>query len=387
MLCLGRSIAVLVAGRVLQGLSASVVWTVGLALMADSVEPEEVGERMGYVTIGMSLGGLMAPLLGGVVFEQSGYYSVFAMCFALIGLDIFFRLTMIERKTAAKWLPSALPDLGLPSQVSAASAPPPQDPVGTDNTSSATRRRTNLPPLITLLRSPRLLAALLGCFVQASLLTSFDTILPLHVHAIFSWTSLGAGLIFLPLIAPSFVAPFIGAAADKYGSRYITALGFLLSAPFLALLRLVTHNSTPQKALLCVLLFAVGFAIDLAILPLMAEITYVVQAEEARRPGMFGRGGAYAQAYGLFNMAFAAGSLVGPIWSGSLVERAGWGTATWTLALLSGVSGVPILLFIGGWIGDAENRKRRTVKTESAGGGAGEEEEAVAAVEEVKVEK
>jgi len=37
MLCLGRSMAVLVTGRILQGLSASVVWVVGLALVADTV--------------------------------------------------------------------------------------------------------------------------------------------------------------------------------------------------------------------------------------------------------------------------------------------------------------------------------------------------------------
>src|SRR6266480_3133653 len=41
MLNLGSSIAVLIVGRLLQGLSAAVVWVVGLALMADNVGRDE----------------------------------------------------------------------------------------------------------------------------------------------------------------------------------------------------------------------------------------------------------------------------------------------------------------------------------------------------------
>ena len=48
MLCAGRGLALLLAGRILQGLSASVVWTVGLALLSDTVPKEEVGQAMGY---------------------------------------------------------------------------------------------------------------------------------------------------------------------------------------------------------------------------------------------------------------------------------------------------------------------------------------------------
>jgi len=50
MLCAGRGLALLLAGRILQGLSASVVWTVGLALLSDTVPKEEIGQAMGYAT-------------------------------------------------------------------------------------------------------------------------------------------------------------------------------------------------------------------------------------------------------------------------------------------------------------------------------------------------
>ena len=52
MLCLGTSIGLIVAGRVLQGVSAAMVWIVGLALLADTFSPGEIGTAMGYATIG-----------------------------------------------------------------------------------------------------------------------------------------------------------------------------------------------------------------------------------------------------------------------------------------------------------------------------------------------
>ncbi|KAK1072934.1 hypothetical protein LTR74_002166 [Friedmanniomyces endolithicus] len=105
MLCIGSSIAVLAAGRVLQGFSAAVVWVVGLALLVDTVGPEAVGQVMGYVGLSMSLAILLAPLLGGVVFAAAGYYAVFAMAFGLIVVDVVLRVFMVEKKVAARWLP------------------------------------------------------------------------------------------------------------------------------------------------------------------------------------------------------------------------------------------------------------------------------------------
>jgi MFS family permease len=70
MLCVGSSIPVLVIGRLLQGISAAVVWTVGLALLVDTVGRDEIGEAMGIVAVAMSLGIFTAPLLSGVVYEK-----------------------------------------------------------------------------------------------------------------------------------------------------------------------------------------------------------------------------------------------------------------------------------------------------------------------------
>lgn len=49
MLALGRSMAVLYVSRVLQGISAAVVWTIGLAMVLDTVGPRNLGKVVGSV--------------------------------------------------------------------------------------------------------------------------------------------------------------------------------------------------------------------------------------------------------------------------------------------------------------------------------------------------
>jgi MFS family permease len=96
MLCLATSVGILVAARILQGASGGVVWTVSLIIMTDTVQSAELGQALGYVALGRSVGVVIGPLLGGVLYERSGYYSVFALCFAFLVIDGFFRLSFIE---------------------------------------------------------------------------------------------------------------------------------------------------------------------------------------------------------------------------------------------------------------------------------------------------
>ena len=101
-LCLGKTIGLLVLGRLLQGFSAAIVWSVGCALLVDTVG-DSVGVAMGYVNLAMSMGLLIAPVIGGAVYEAAGYYAVFYVAFGIVVLDILLRLIMIEKKVARQW--------------------------------------------------------------------------------------------------------------------------------------------------------------------------------------------------------------------------------------------------------------------------------------------
>jgi MFS family permease len=366
MLCFARTVALLVIGRILQGLSASCLWVIGTALIVDTVGEKEIGQTLGWVGISMSLGILISPLLGGVVYGAAGYFPVYYMCFGLITLDIILRLALIEKKIARQWLdePADLDISDTPTgSVEEKAAEEPPANIMAPAPVIQTTRKNKYPPVLTLLKSRRLVTALWGCTVQGSQMTAFDSVVPLFTQRTFHWNSTGAGLVFLAITVPGFAAPLVGAISDRYGPRWLTVTGFVISIPFWVLLRLVTHDSMGQKVLFCALLALIGLSLCLVIGPLMAEITYVVEAKEKRNPGCFGPTGAYAQAYGLFVTAFAAGTMIGPLWSGYVLNSAGWGTMTWSLGILSIAGAVPCLIWTGGLIteNNAKSAEERAV--------------------------
>jgi MFS family permease len=335
-------------------------WVVGLALLADTVPQERLATATGWLSLGMSLGLLVAPLLGGVVYDRAGYNAVFGMAYGLIGLDIVLRLLLVEKKVAARWDPDAV---GRP----AATNPPittntdeekdiaasvPEQTVST--TPPPQRLRDRLPPVLSLLYSRRLIAALFCSLVQAALLTSFDSVLTLHAATIFHWTSTGASLLFLPLVIPSFLAPLFGYLSDKFGARYFVVVAFLCACPPLVCLRFIDENTLHDKILLCALLAVTGFFLAITFPPIMAEISGVVEAKEksmlaAGRQG-FGQAGAFGQAYALFNVAFAGGCMVGPLVAGFVVQEKGWAAMACVLGVLSAVTSLPAALWLGGWV-------------------------------------
>jgi MFS family permease len=67
MFWVARTVLCLVIARVLQGLSAAVVWTVGMALVVDTVGKDQVGAAMGYISMAMTVGTVFGPFIGGIV--------------------------------------------------------------------------------------------------------------------------------------------------------------------------------------------------------------------------------------------------------------------------------------------------------------------------------
>lgn len=357
MLCLGRNIVVMIIGRLLQGLSAAVVWTVGLALLVDTVGAAEIGQMLGYVSMSVTLATLLAPVLGGVVLHEGGYYSVYLMSFGMVLLDVILRTVLVEKKVARQWInkeESHVTDIPLPdhSHTHGSTVPDSEPDAGT--------HQSNRRPVLALLSSHRLWSALWCSLVQSLLMSAWDATLPLHVAHLFNFSSLGAGLVFLPFALPAFFAPLIGKYVDAHGTRLPAVVGFLSCAPPLVLLLLVNHSGIRQVVLLCALLAVLGFTLTVAMMPIIVEVTYIVTAIEKKHPGGFGGRGAIAQAYGIYNCAFAGGMLIGPLWGGLIVGKAGWGTMCWSLGILSTVSAVPAALWTGGWIFGK--------KTEKAGG-------------------
>lgn len=249
----------------------------GLALLVDTVGRDNIGQWMGTALSSSSFGLIISPLLGGIVYAKAGYMAVFGMAIGLIVVDILMRLCMIEKKTAMKYKPldSVTPDNGFygtftdPQQSgheqsidSMQSNRPHHDPERAPLLDHGVERppqkKSQMPTILVLLGTPRLLAAIYGIFVNVSILAAFDGVLPLYVKSLFHWDSLDAGLMFLCIAIPALTGPLVGKLSDKVGPRWIAVAGCTLTAPPLILLRMVAHDSTEHKVLLCGLLVCCG---------------------------------------------------------------------------------------------------------------------------------
>lgn len=162
----------------------------------------------------------------------------------------------------------------------------------------------------------------------------------------FHWGSLGAGLVFLPLTLPALISPLVGGITDRYQARWPCIVGFALAALSFVLLRLVAGDTVKDKIVLCFLVAIVGLALTLVLIPLMADIILTVNEMEATGRVGSSAAGAYGQAYALFNMSYAAGSAIGPLLAGLLKLHMGWKATTLALGCLSGVSIIPIALWV-----------------------------------------
>ena len=67
----------------------------------------------------------------------------------------------------------------------------------------------------------------------------------------------------------------------------------------------------------------------------------MVEEKEKEDPGIFGPGGAYAQAFALFNCSMAAATLFGPVLAGWLSQQYGWGTMSVVLGIFAFSGAIP----------------------------------------------
>lgn len=282
LLCFATNVYLLLLSRGLQGLSAAVVYTVGFALLADTVGSNAIGEWMGYIFLCLNVGMTMAPTIGGVMYDHTGYYSIFILLFSLIVLDILMRLVMVEKRSAARWIKDDAPaNTNPPAQyrtidpVSTKNASQPEnipspetdetlDIADTDPTTPLLKAQEtdnggeeyspSYPPLLILLRSTRVWANLYGAFVTVTLLASFDSALPLFAERTFGWGSSGGGLLLFTITLPLLGSPLAGKLADKYPSYWLSATSFVIAGVLALLLQMVKYNNIEQVGLLCSLL-------------------------------------------------------------------------------------------------------------------------------------
>ncbi|KAF3045743.1 hypothetical protein E8E11_008620 [Didymella keratinophila] len=344
------------------GASAGVVWTLGLAIIVETVGQENLGKTMGTVFSFISVAGLFSPICGGLLYAKTGYNGVFGVGIGLVAVDFILRILMVEKRVRDKYLPEydAATEHNNSAETDNEQAPllPDSNTHNIDERYRLTppkNRVTRALPILLLLRDPGLLTAILIAFIQAALLGSFDATVPLVAESSFSFDSLKAGLLFLPLGgADFFLGPVFGWAVDRYGPRVFSVIGFAFLVSTLVLLRLPVENSIVEKldnghliALYASVLALNGAGLAIIGSPSIVEAGRLVENYSKANKDIFSEGAPWAQLYGVNSMVFSGGLTIGPLVAGTLREKIGYGNMNVVLAGVCAVTAMLSALFIG----------------------------------------
>ena len=374
----GRTLPVLVIARTLQGLSSAIVFGVGFAILYEVVGKERMGTVSGWTGLAVSLGTLVGPVAGGLLYEYAGYFQVFLPAFGLLIVDIMMRLMYLpsEKKKvqlAVETVSEVTWDASAPTQDQSKPDTPESEHAASTNVDESTpllREPSSpcLPPSVRdihshssgssfciLLSSPRLLTTLLASLYLCSVPAGLDATLPVYLRDSFHLSSAETVPFFMVLCVPLLLSPVAGFMTDRLGPKVPAALSLAWLALGMLGMRLVTPEEPAWRPVLLTLLICAGLGSTLGFPPFTADVGHAVAAIEEARPGSLGPGGAYAQAYGLMNAASALGSMVGPLYAGFVKDRLGWG---WTMTSL-GLMAVGILVLVIAFTGQSWARGER----------------------------
>ncbi len=258
----------LLGARALQGVAAAAVWTSGVALVAERVDPSAHGSAMGVVLASMSGGLLLGPPLTGILVQAYGFRTPFVILAGAVGLCCAAQLAVPRGPRPPDLLPRSARILF-----------------------SSRQFRTTI----------------LTVVVAAAALSMLEPLLPLDLATRLGADAAVIGLVFgAATLAHLVASPAVGVLSDRAPRPWLMTLGLLTMAaviPFAG-----SRSSVPAAA---GVLVALALAYSLVLIPALPEI-----ADHARRSG-----GGYATAYGVFNIAYAAGMVAGPS-AGSAVAGA-----------------------------------------------------------------
>lgn len=375
---LATTLPILLIARLLEGLSTAIVATVGTALMRDVVGQERLGRAMGFSSMALSMGLLLGPVIGGVVYEYCGYFETFLPALVLVGVEVGLRVLIIEDRKGrgstskgkgncdgdesvertqssdrraeygtnedteallAKPVESGIPSYDEPSNTVVKQQVEESQPL-LQQPPSALPLQPRRNAVVVLLNDPRFLTSLLGLFILNSIACGFDAVLGPYISATFGLGPVHVAGLFLSLAIPQLFSPLTGVLTDRYGTKLVAAAGLALILPSLASLAFFSETTEQPMLKLCISFFCIGAAMALVLVALKVDAAAAVEAVEKARPGVFGPRGAQGRGFGLVNGVVAAGGLVGPL-------AAGWTRISIRWVGLAGVmTGLSLMLLV-----------------------------------------
>lgn len=236
---------ILIAGRVLQAISAGITMPMMISIVMTSFPRERQGTVMGIAGIAMGFAPNIGPIIGGWMIEMAGWRSFFValtVCAALLAVLAFFLIESKGKGDAGARLDvvslvmSAVGFGGLLLGFSNASSFGIASPfiwvpvvAGVAFIALFIKRQRSIDhPLIDMRiwESPVYRASFWALNLLFACYMGITLVLPLFVEGLWGGTAFEAGLTLLPgTIAAFFINPLAGWLTDKFGARPIAIVG------------------------------------------------------------------------------------------------------------------------------------------------------------------
>ncbi|OJJ95681.1 hypothetical protein ASPACDRAFT_11308, partial [Aspergillus aculeatus ATCC 16872] len=350
----------LILGRLIQTVAGSVIWIVGMAMLANAAGARHLSKAFGVAVLLVSAGLLTGPAVSAALYKFVSYGVMWSSAFLVLLIGLVLQLLVLEPRgdgahassTAAKdWATvdeeqDTLPRSCGTQTLDATTAPLlPSSPAAeartyTYHTTITTTTADTHPPKPAenrtpekqnvywlILRKKRVAAGLLGDTLLAVVIASFEATIPLHIREVFHWDSFHAGLLFLLLQAPTLILVVpVGGLKDRFGLRYPVSLGFVLLAPSLVLLGLPGQGLLEKSGAVVYLVSLVAIGVWRTLILGYGGVEVLNGANELaeEKPGIFGSNEGYSRTFSLSNVTWKGGMFVGPLISGALTEAVGY---------------------------------------------------------------
>jgi MFS transporter, DHA1 family, solute carrier family 18 (vesicular amine transporter), member 1/2 len=261
----------LFAARLVQGAADAVTWVVGFALIADLYDSSERGRITGIVMMGTSFAVMFGPTLGGWFYEIGGIRLPFiaVAVMAVVDIALFAWIKLPPHHAAAEAVPIGM-----------------------------------------VLRVPAIAACALTVVAISGTISMLEPVLSLYLNTL-GVNPARVGMLYgAAAIVTTSLHPLCGRLADRFGARRMTMFGLIGTA---CLIPVLGQAWSFQSALVLYLFAAAAGAFVIT-----PSLAYMGEATTDAGVRSFG------VAYGLYNLAWGAGLLVGPAIGGFLFERMGF---------------------------------------------------------------
>eukprot|EP01132_Coremiostelium_polycephalum_P001408 gene1408-1777_t len=328
-------LALLFVARFCQGLSSGVTWVFGLATLADIYPDNQLGRVMGTVSAGNTLGSIIGPNIGGIIFQHLGYEPPFLIATGFAVLNIIYRVFLVSNeaiklhtlekeskiekeidKEINETTPLLNPDRDKNEHQHDGKSSSSSQPINTSSYQSSTSTEnisTGIPtkPPTTIIKNesflktilkPEFVILILTNMVIFTGSTSLEPLLAIIVLDKFQKTSTVTSLLFTVFSIPFLtIGPLTGYITDKY----IHAKWAILFGQLITVLAIPWISFVTELYQLFIIIFLFGCSISICSTPIMAMIKKTVDPDKSS--------GNNGKIYSTYNIGFGIAILIGPI--------------------------------------------------------------------------